>query len=173
MREEAFPRSSYLRSAVVLPLKDAASGKANGLQEASAGSSRTTPLCETLHGGSFPAAHVIAVHWWEQKRQPRERGPTFATWQASPLPARSHGGTLVSGAPAETLQRRPSARQSPASLKVLFTCLAAIAIPAMGRRGPVERQLLGPEILPKNPQFDLLPTQPPLLHHSAQSLPMT
>lgn len=56
----------------------------------------------------------------------------------------------MSRAPIETLQQSSLARPSPASLEVLFTCLAAAAaIPAMGKGGPAEGQLLVPEILLK------------------------
>lgn len=129
----------------------------------------------------YASPSMVAAFQWPMSLQSMVRAEKTAQREVShlcdmsgsPLPAPSHRDTLVPGA---LTAANPSARWSPASLGVLHVscCLAALlVIPAMGKRSPAERQLLAPEILPKNPRVDFLPTQPPLLHHSAQSLPMT
>lgn len=127
-------------------------------------SSMPAPLWRQLSSGPCRCSP-----WWEQKRLPRERCPTFATCQAAPpctLPWRRCAGARGSE---HSKVPQPGDLLPPWESSM---CLAAIlVIPAMGKRSPAERQLLAPEIIPKNPCIDFLPTQPPLLHHSANLFP--
>lgn len=145
VKEEFFPRSSG--STVALPLKDTAVSRIttrNIAQIQQENSSMPAPPWWQL--SSVPC-HCSP--WWEQKRLPRGRCPTFAAWQAAPS---LHPPTATRWCPGLWPQQSPSARWSPASLGVLHVscCHAAIlVIPAMGKRSPAERQLLASETVPK------------------------
>lgn len=117
-------------------------------------------------------AHVTAVQGGRRKDCPErgvpERGVPPLPHVRQSLPAPSHGGAGAQGSEHSKVPQ-PGGLLPPWESSM---CLAAIlVIPAMGKRSPAERQLLAPEIIPKNPCIGFLPTQPPLLHHSANLFP--